>query len=198
MYVLWQYGAVPNGEAVEPQRAAREPPAGAGPYVRGPLESALRELRGAAVRKLGLLILLLVAAAQAQTEIDWKPCQAVVDQFKEQIEKFNTEHHDGTSINAYCQYNGDPKRVAQPKRKVPLAANEIVHLHELRAQEHAILTSVTEYEDYLIRAHHIRQYDIGSNCYNFVGFVLDDDYITVDPNPMMAEPEMHCNYEDTK
>jgi hypothetical protein len=147
-----------------------------------------------------LVLFLLVGAAMGQSRkpIDWTSCQAVTDQFKVQADKFNAEPHDGLKIQLACEYSGDPKRVERPKRYIPLTASEIIHLHELRGQEHAIFTAVTDYEQYLIHSHHIRQRELGDGCYNFIGFVLDDDFITVDPNPMMAEPDMQCDYGDMK
>lgn len=133
-----------------------------------------------------LLLLCLVGCAVGQSKLDWKPCKDFTDQFKAQVEKWNADHKDGFSVELGCTYSGDPHRVPKPKQEVTLTAAEIKHLHALRKIEDAGYDAMTEYENYLFRAHGIRRPVASEPCYYFVGIVVNTDYITVDPNPMMA------------
>ena len=133
----------------------------------------------------------LICRAQVRKPIDWEPCKKVTDQLRAQVDKFNAEHKDGFSITLSCMYSGDPTKRQKPKQKIPLTASEIRHLHALRKTEDAVYGSMTEYEDYLFRAHHVKKPDINKPCYYFVGIVVDTDYITIDPNPM----DVQCDEE---
>lgn len=140
----------------------------------------------------GLVLLIITALpllSQTRKEIDWTPCKAVTDQFKTQVEKFNAEHTDGLQIMLDCIYGGDPHRKQKPERRVPLTASEIKRLHDLRKVENAGFQTMNEYELYLFHVHHIRKLEIGDPCYNFAGIKVDDDFITVDPNPMAPDAE---------
>jgi hypothetical protein len=138
------------------------------------------------------LVFAFSIALMGQKQIDWKPCTDLTDQFQAQVEKFNAEHKDGLQIMLSCAYSGDPNRKRQPEQKILLTANEITHLHSLRKVEHAAYEAMDEYENYLFRTHHVRKREIGDPCYNFVGIIVDTDYITVDPSPMLAFTDPNC------
>ena len=123
--------------------------------------------------------------AQTRKTIDWKPCSDFTDQFKAQVDKFNAEHKDGFQVLLSCTYSGDPSRKNLPEQKIALTSGELEGLHALRKVENAAFAAMGEYENHLYRAHHIRKPEIGEPCYHFVGIVIDTDYITVDPNPML-------------
>jgi len=129
----------------------------------------------------------LFLAAQTHKQIDWKPCQAVTDKFRVEVDKFNAEHKDGFRIDLSCSYSGDPEKRLLPKQYVVLTPSEVEHLHELRKLEHAVFETMGEYEDYLFRTHDVHKPDISEPCYYFVGIVSNTDYITVDPNPLMPD-----------
>ena len=143
--------------------------------------------------KLSIAVVLMLfsgmAAAQTRKPIDWSECQKITDQFKATVEKFNSEHKDGFSLELGCTYSGSPTQVKQPQQKVWLTPSETNHLHELRTEERAVLDEMEEYESYLFSAHHLRRPSIGEPCYYFAGIVVDTDYITVDPNPMSVEDD---------
>ena len=137
-----------------------------------------------------LLILLGTCAAQSYGHVDWKPCEDLLKTFKARVDKFN-ERTDGLKIDINCVYGGDPTRRHKPEQRVELTPNEILHLHELRRAEDSAYSMMGDYENYLFRAHHIHKPEISDPCYYFVGFVVDQDYITIDPNSV----DPFCNEE---
>lgn len=120
-------------------------------------------------------------------EINWKPCQDVMAQFQDKVEKFNAGRKDGLHIELDCLYSGDPNYKRKPKKHIELTAKEVITLRSLREASHGAYKAQDAYEKYLLAAHHIRERDYGDPCFNFVGFVLDEEFITEDPNPMMAD-----------
>lgn len=139
---------------------------------------------------LALLMLgISTLSAQTRKEIDWAPCQRVTDTFRAEVEKFNSEHKDGLSIMLSCTYGGRTDIPKKPERHVALTSSEIAHHRALRRLESAAIDAIVEYQTYLLRVHHIRDPKPGDPCFHFVGFVLDSDYITVDPNPMSPDAE---------
>ena len=142
------------------------------------------------MRIYAVLLIVATAASYAQTHrvIDWKPCQDITDKLKDQVDKFNTDHKDkdGFEIVAYCSYRGDPARKTLPTRHVNLTVGEVKQLHALRNIEDAAFKAMGEYEDYLYSTHHIIKPQLSDPCFYFVGIVVDTDYITVDPNPMLV------------
>jgi hypothetical protein len=135
-----------------------------------------------------LVVIVLCASAAWGKEIDWKPCTDFTDQFKAQVNKWNSEHKDGFVVELSCMFSGDPKREKFPKREVALNRQEITRLHALRAVSRAAFEAEDSYENYLFVAHHEHKPKIGEPCYYFAGIIVDTDYITVDPNPM--DPEL--------
>jgi hypothetical protein len=132
-----------------------------------------------------LAVVILSATAFAQSDAFWKPCKNLADKFKSEGEKFNADHKDsdGLQIEISCTYAGDPHYKRKPDQHIPLTAQEIEHLHELRHEQDAAFKSMDEYEKYLYKAHDAPYKDTSEPCWSFVGIVVNTDYITVDPNP---------------
>lgn len=137
-----------------------------------------------------------LANGQSRKEIDWSACQAVTDKFKAEVEKFNAEHAktDGFSIMAGCTYGGDPKVEKKPEIKIKLTTAEIAQLHALNKVRNAAWDALALYEDHLFLAHNIRKPSLGEHCYFFAGIVLDTDFITIDPNPMLTGDDCTPNW----
>lgn len=137
----------------------------------------------------GLLLLPAICGGQVRKPIDFKPCTQVTDRFKAEVDKFNAAHKDGFQIMLTCTYSGDPHYVKRAEIHVALTGEELSQLHALRADEDAASGAMVEYEKHLFRAHRLRQPSVDEPCYYFAGIKIDDDYITIDPNPMMAGPD---------
>ena len=125
---------------------------------------------------------------QTRRSVDWKPCIDFESQFKAQVDKFNTDHPGGPQISFDCVYSGDRNRTKLPEQHIALTPTETVHLHELRRAEDTGFKAIDEYEKYLFQAHHVHEPRPGDACFYFVGFVLDEDFITIDPNPLAGQP----------
>lgn len=131
-----------------------------------------------------LTVLTGCAIAQTSHSIDWKPCQDVVESMQAKAEQFNNSRTDGLVLQVNCLFEGKSTRKKQPEKHVALTQKEIDQHHHLKEIENAAFKVTAAYEKYLIREHYPKGLDIGDPCYYFVGFVLDQDYITIDPNPM--------------
>lgn len=134
-----------------------------------------------------LLITLRCSAQTAEPHpVDRKPCDDLMAELKARVDKFGGDHPD-YSVDVTCGYRGDPNAKKLPERHIPLTKSEVETHSALRKTETAAFEAMGKYEDYLLRAHHIRKPEFTDPCYYFVGFVLDTNYITVDPNPMTSE-----------
>ena len=137
------------------------------------------------ILKLLLITIISTGLCRGQ-EINWKPCEDVIAPMKAAVEKFNTGRTDGLSIWLSCRLGKSTadKKAQKPPRHIPLTAEEIVFLSRLRKESKAAYEAQDAYEKFLIVKHGVNKPEIGEPCYRFVGFVLDDNFITDDQTPM--------------
>lgn len=133
-----------------------------------------------------MVLFLLCGLARGQ-DIDWSACTKVTAPMEAAVKKFNAGRTDGLSIWLTCQRGQSVAEVKsnKPVRHVPLTKVEAATLNELCAESDKAYKAQTAYEDSLILRHGIHKPEIGDPCYRFIGFVLDDDFITDEQNPMM-------------
>lgn len=127
-----------------------------------------------------------------------KACNELIGPWQQAIEAFNAAHKDeGVVANLGCMWQ-PPQATKRPVKTYPITPDEAVHLNILRHDSDAAYSNQDAYQNYLYIAHGIRNPEVGEPCWHFVGFILDEDYITDDPNtgfdssdcaPPVAPPE---------
>ncbi len=119
-------------------------------------------------------------------DLDWSACKSAQNSLSQRVEELQKTLPDGFRLDIQCSYSGNAKeRKQSPVRHIPLTRNEITVLHLLRKDSHASYEALDSFEKRLLVAHRLPKLEPGDPCYRFIGFVLDDDFITDDPNPFM-------------
>lgn len=111
-----------------------------------------------------------------------KSCDELIGPWQRTIEAFNKAHkEEGVFANLDCMWS-PPQAEKRPIQTYPITSEESVYLNILRHDSSIAYANQGAYENYLYAAHGVHKPDIGDPCYHFVGFILDDDYITDNPN----------------
>jgi len=131
-------------------------------------------------------------AAKHEKKVDWGPCKAAEDSMSEQVAKFNSARSGGPELRVECVYAGDDLPPRAPERRIDIEASEARKLNTLRVTSHSAYEAEANYESLLMLKYGVPRRELGDPCYNFVGFITDDDFITYDPNSMMASDG--CEY----
>ena len=149
--------------------------------------------------KMLLFVVLAGATAAAQgtrytyTPIptDWTACKQQMAMLQPAVDAFNASQPTGSprlTLNCSQSVNN----TALPKQFVPLTRYEARRLAQLRHEATAILDSESIYEEAVIAAHHIYRPPFGP-CAWWVFIGPDDDFITVDPNPLLENCRATAN-----
>lgn len=143
-----------------------------------------------------ILLLMLLIAASLHAQVDFTECEKVTAPWKAEIDEYNAAHKakgDGFQIQAGCMWS-NPEPV-KPKIKYPISASEALVLHRLREASYRAFRAMNAYQDYLLAAHGHPKMEYSNPCYHFIGFVLDEDFITEDPNVSFT---LGCNLKGTQ
>jgi len=131
-------------------------------------------------------VLAFAVLGSAQEKLDWSACESAVKSMNPQVEKWQKSLPDGFVLSLECAYEGTKEeRKRLPERHIPLTRDEIRTLNEYRKAADAFSSAQQEFESYLLQAHHLPILNYDDPCFRFIGIVMDDDFITDDPNPMM-------------
>lgn len=109
-------------------------------------------------------------------------CSGLED-LQNQVKNIQSER-EGVTIQLMCSVPMGHQSDTITPLKYPLSKSEIDKIHVLRLKSDLAFTSQTAYENELIRKYVPGPYNhphaYGDPCYHFIGFILDDEFITED------------------
>lgn len=124
--------------------------------------------------------------ANPKEALDWSSCQKAKDALRDSVARLQATLPDGLKLELSCMYAGTvEERKRLPERHIPLTQEEANSLNNLRYLRDAAFGTLSGFEDRLIAIHHLPHLEYGDPCYRFIGFKVDDNFITDDPNPFM-------------